>query len=94
MGVEYSDAFDVLNGEGCPQGTKEAATIEKWNTNNWDIFSILFFATNGLANTLLRQFEGKKKGSGLGDGAVASLSRSRRSTITAPKRRSVHVTRD
>ncbi|CAN0584727.1 unnamed protein product, partial [Ectocarpus sp. 12 AP-2014] len=47
--------------------------IEKWNSDNWDLFSILFFATTGSANTVVRQHEGKKQGEGFGNGTAAWL---------------------
>ena len=73
MAISYHNKgiFDVLNGEECPQDTSNPDAIEKWNSDNWDLFSILFFATTGSAHTVVRQFEGKKQGEGLGNGVAA-----------------------
>ncbi|CAN0436056.1 unnamed protein product, partial [Ectocarpus sp. 13 AM-2016] len=75
MAISYHNKgiFDVLNGEECSQDTSNPAAIENWNSDNWDLFSILFFATTGSANTVVRHYEGKKQGEGLVDGAAAWL---------------------
>lgn len=62
---------DVLNGEPSPKGTPNQTATENWNTDNWDLFSILFFATTGYAHVVIRQFEGRKQGGELGDGVAA-----------------------
>ena len=54
MSINYRSKrlFGVLNTNG--------TAIEQWSSNNCDLFSILFFATTGSANILVRQFEGAR----------------------------------
>ena len=75
MGISYHNKrlFGVLNGNPCPEGDTNATAIEQGNSEKCDHFSIWLFATTGSANILVRQFEGKIQGEGLGDGISARL---------------------
>ena len=75
MGISYHNKrlFGILNGSPCPEGDTNATALEQWNSDNCDLFFILFFATTGSANILVRQFESKIQGEGLGDGISAWL---------------------
>lgn len=52
--------FDVQNGELSPQGASNQTATGKRNTDNWDLISIMFFATTGSAHNVAREFEGQK----------------------------------
>ena len=73
MGISYHNKrlFSVLNRNSCLESDTNATAIEQWNSDHCNLFSIFFFATTGLANILVRQFEGKRRGEGLGDGIPA-----------------------
>ena len=73
MSYHNKRLFGVLNGNPCPEGNTNATAIEQWNSDNCDLFSILFFATTRSADILVRQLEGKRQGEGLGDGIFAWL---------------------
>ena len=73
MSISYHNnrLFGVLNENQCPEGDTNATAIEQWNSDDCDLFFILFFASIGSANILVRRFEGKGQGEGLGDGISA-----------------------
>ena len=93
MGISYHNKrlFGVLNGNPCPEVETNATAIEQWNSYSCDLFSILLFATTGSANILVRQFESKRQGEGLGDEITAWLAVAEKyDSYTKETRRACH----
>ena len=94
MGISYHNKrlFGILNGNPCSEGDTNATVIEQWNSDNCNLFFILFFATTGSANILACQVEGKIQGEGLGDGISAWLALAEKyDSYTKETRRACYV---
>ena len=67
MGIDALEMLHVLDGALCPEPANER---EAWKNTNNNLFSVLFFMTEGSAHITVRAHESKELGC-VGDGAAA-----------------------
>ena len=69
FGLYAPDLLNVLDGEPCPAAT-DTTKVAAWEKANNNIYSILFFMTEGSANITVRAYESTGQGCS-GDGVAA-----------------------
>ena len=91
--------FEVFQGAEQPSPTVQDEEIEtvdftlerKWKQANQDLWSVLFLTTSGLANNVVKRFEGKQPNDGVGNGqATSEALREKYNSHTKEARRACH----